>query len=442
MPSQIAKRVAGLLHRIVVPRGAEACDRFPIRCGRIRRPRGNDARMRQSALLDSAATKEGERVERETRLLRSRTRLRDSATLLPTRKRRHAARSAGHIPERGNAMSRHWLFACLTSGVLGCTPYAAIGFALIFDAETDPAVSVRTAPRWNAEPHLGTGLHDGLQVAVHPDVAGDLEVAPDDVPRLEQAIEDAFGMWENDALGFEIDHGSALALRGTGVGSEIDVFTVPGGDPVFAGTSFFGMAHVIWEFAPDRLLSSGRRESGYVITGADIFLNATRLLETQQEFGLPIEIVALALTRLFAHEVGHTLGLGHPNEQRNFDYDSDPFDIEVVDAADPFSSLIASSSFDTEAILSNAPCGPVLQPCGALFFQALRPDDRLGRDVLYAVPEAGVSLLGSVAFGTLAALGLAHRGRGRFPSGALRRGERPVGDERSSACLWGARRSM
>jgi predicted Zn-dependent protease len=33
---------------------------------------------------------------------------------------------------------------------------------------------------------------------------------------------------------------------------------------------------------------------------------------------------------MLGHEVGHTLGLGHPNEQRNFECDSDPVDIEVV----------------------------------------------------------------------------------------------------------------
>jgi hypothetical protein len=46
--------------------------------------------------------------------------------------------------------------------------------------------------------------------------------------------------------------------------------------------------------------------------------------------GTPCRISALALTRLLGHEVGHTVGLGHPNEQRNFEYDSDPVDIEVV----------------------------------------------------------------------------------------------------------------
>jgi hypothetical protein len=329
---------------------------------------------------------------------------------------------------------RRRLFVCLACGALAATPHAASAFALLFDSDIDPVESVRAAPRWNAEPYLGTGLHDGLQVAVHASVASDLEVAPDDVPLLEQAIEDAFLMWENDALGFEIEHGSPLATRGAGLGAEIDLFTVPGSDPVFVGTSYFGVTYVIWEFAPDRLLSNGRRESGFAITGADIFLNSTRLLATQQEFGLPIGIVAFALTRLLGHEIGHALGLGHPNVQRNFDYDLDPFDVEAVEPADPFAGLVASPSFDIGAILSNAPCGPVLKPCSALFYRALRPDDRLGRDVLYSVPEPGAPLLGLAALGALAASGLCRFGNASAssPSRAKARGARVAARRRAA----------
>lgn len=141
---------------------------------------------------------------------------------------------------------------------------------------------------------------------------------------------------------------------------------------MFAGTPYFGVAYVTWDSVPARLLSNGRRESGFAITGADIFLNATLLLQTKDEFGLPMGILAFALTRLLGHEIGHALGLGLPNEQRNFDYDFDPLDLEAVAPADPFSGLLVSPSSDTGAILSNQPCGPVLKPCSALFYRALR----------------------------------------------------------------------
>jgi hypothetical protein len=277
-------------------------------------------------------------------------------------------------------------------------PRDAVSFAIETDHGGSPATELSAAARWDAEPYHGTGLADGLQVAIAPDVAADLGVAPEDVPTLDGAIDDAFRMWENDALHFEIAHASPLAARGTDVGAEIDVFTVPGDDPEFLGNPYFGVTEWRWEFVQDRLLPNGQRSAGYVITGADIFLNATRLVQTQEDFGIPIGLSSLALTRLLAHEIGHALGFAHPNEGRNFDRDLDPLDLETVDPRDPFAGIGVSPNFDTGAILSNQPCGPVLTLCAALFFQTLQPDDQLGRDVLYApepAPTASLACIGA-----------------------------------------------
>lgn len=253
------------------------------------------------------------------------------------------------------------------------------------------------AGRWNAESYQGTGLHDGIQVAVDPSLVSGLEVADEDIPVLRGAIDTAFGMWENGALRFDVAHDSPGARRGTEFGAEIDVFAVPGDDPVWLGNTFFGVTYVSWSYVPDRLLTNGETSAGYVITGADIFLNTTRLLDAQREYGLPLSLSAFAVTRLLAHEIGHGLGFDHPNETVNYDVDQDPLDVESIDPRDPLAGLAVSPFFDQGAIMSNRPCGPDVLVCSAVFYQSLRPDDRMGRDVLYPyVPEPG----------TLAALGL------------------------------------
>jgi hypothetical protein len=280
------------------------------------------------------------------------------------------------------------------------SPDAASGFSVFAPGTADP---VGGAGRWNAEDYAGTGLHDGLQVAVDASLVTELVASEDDLPVLRQAIEVAFGMWESPALQFEIEHDSPLAERGTRDGAEIDVFAVPGDDPVWIGNTFFGVAYVSWESVANRLLTNGQTSAGHVIVGADLFLNSTRLLETQAQFGLPLSLSAFALTRLLAHEIGHGLGFDHPNVAESWDLDADPLDVETIDPLDPTAGLAVSPFFDTGAIMSNQPCGPVLTLCSALFAQTLRPDDRMGRDVLYpVVPEPATAFAVVVGLAALA----------------------------------------
>jgi hypothetical protein len=83
------------------------------------------------------------------------------------------------------------------------------------------------------------------------------------------------------------------------------------------------------------------------------------------------------------HEIGHGLGLGHPNRNTpsnaNYDTDTDALNTMVIDPVDPFGALMFSEGRNARAIMSND-----RSMVGSfLFFTELTLDDRGGRDALY-----------------------------------------------------------
>jgi hypothetical protein len=288
-------------------------------------------------------------------------------------------------------MTRPWLrrrVATLTLAVV-CLPGLAQGFALFPDRRAGTVEEeLAGAARWSPEPDpfaFGTGFHDGLQVAVAADFAARLQLgAPEDIALLEQVIRLAFEAWETPDLRFDIDW-SRTPEEGTqsdgASGYEIDLFAVPQTHPAFVSESYYGLTFQRRRIAEGRLLSNGARRDGWVITGVDIFINVDLVLQLGGL--LPREQKAQALQRLLMHEIGHGIGLGHPNlgssNNNNFDTDADPFNPMILDPYDPFGRLLHSDGRNPRAIMSN----DRTRVGSHLFYTELQNDDRGGRDALY-----------------------------------------------------------
>lgn len=282
----------------------------------------------------------------------------------------------------------------------------AAGFSLLEGGTTDPQQSLIDAARWAPS----TGLSDGIQVGVEPGFATELGATnAAEEALVYQAVIDGITAWENPALAFDVTLEASGVEEGSLVGLEIDLFAVPGTHPFFAGTGLFGIAVPFVAFDPNRTLTNGQLLPGNAIFSADVYINVTNATRLAAILGLTAEEQLAALTRLVMHEVGHAIGLGHPNVGIHYDTDLDPTNPMPIDPNDPFAALILSPIWNQGAVMSNQPCGPVLGACEALFFTSPTNDDIGGRDALYPVlPEPGSALLlGVASFAALA------RGRGR-----------------------------
>lgn len=207
---------------------------------------------------------------------------------------------------------------------------------------------------------------------------------PQDVTYTEDAIRAAFAAWESPVLVFVVVF-DGPAVRGLSTGGEIDLFVVPSSDPAFVGTgALFGVTY----FAPvnegARLLTNGAVLGGHTIGGVDIFFKTDLIAAFTPLFPTRTDKLH-ALQRLVMHEVGHALGLDHPNETpaSNRDTDADPLSPMLIDPLAPFGGLLVGTPIDGNAVLTNF---PTAIPAG-LTLTALTADDRGGRDVLYPSPS-------------------------------------------------------
>lgn len=303
----------------------------------------------------------------------------------------------------GSRSVQHGVFALSLLLALGFAPRAS-AFALFsgFVGENIQE-TLELAPRWSSI----SGLDDGIQVGVHPDFATALSTQEGEDLLIEQRVLDAFAAWENPVLDFDITLGASGTVESVDLGFEFDLFAVSNSHSIFSDNGFFGFTSARFSSTSElRTLTNGQVVEGYSITGVDIYLNIDLLFAI-----VPIGQAARldAITRLLIHEIGHGIGLGHPNGddpfgvQTNYDTDFDPLNAMTIDPNDPFSALLESDNRDAEAIMSNTPCGiNPMQLCDAAVFTTLQLDDIGGRDALYPVPEPSTGLMVSLGLIALA----------------------------------------
>ena len=319
-----------------------------------------------------------------------------------------------------------WAIATLT--VLICvgaaiTPDHASGFTTsrVLDNGTpaDPSDDLQDAARWTNAPgslveQNVRGLGGGVEYAIAAELCSKLiprfvESPPPTCDQVHEAIRGAFDRWSegHPVLRFVDVSGRIQPLLPPpnardpwlGFGAEIDILALsPQEFPRVAG---LGAYTGFWFLRRSPVGTNGRLLPGNTLTSVDIVVNTTSCyhLDPGLTGGRCNHFGSLML-----HEIGHALGLDHPNElpHRNFDTDDDPNNNIPISCEEPTRGLRLSNVIDHHAVM-NGTMGQA-EPVHT----ALRNDDLGGRNFHYPIcptPQApaGIDPWQWIAAGLIAA---------------------------------------
>ncbi len=296
-----------------------------------------------------------------------------------------------------------WLLLFL---VVGSVLAAYAGFGLTIDegltnnTPSDPTDDLLDAARWTNLPDSFAeqgvrGLGGGLEYSISSEFCARMIPRFIDNPtceQLRQSVQQSFDLWAegHPVLRFvDISDRVQPELPPLGVsdpwrgfGAEIDLFAL--NPEEYLHLSNFGAWTQFWYLFNDPIGTRGQVLPGNTLTSVDLVFNSKACFHDDpnqagkgcNHFG------SLLLT-----EIGHALGLDHPDEisGRNFDSDGDPANSIPIDCQSPTQGLIISTIVDPQSVMSSGSGKPQHVQ------MQLTQDDLGGRNFLYPICPAGAS---------------------------------------------------
>ena len=291
-----------------------------------------------------------------------------------------------------------WLLFLAALIVPATAAQPVLGFtiegALTNNTPTDPSDDLLDAARWSNVPgyYAGQrvrGLGGGIEYTLASDFCTRLIPQFIDHPtcqELRQSIQQSFDLWAegHPVLRFVDVSGRVrpeLPRPGEsepwqGFGAEIDLFALSPKE--YPNVSGFGVWTQFWYLFADPIGTSGRVYPGNTITSVDMVFNPGVCYHLDPALsGLGCNHFA----SLLLHETGHALGLDHPDEfsNRNFETDHDPTNPIPVDCQSPTQGLVLSPNISPQAVMISSRGLP--QPVRL----ELTQDDLGGRNFLYPI---------------------------------------------------------